>query len=742
MLQNMAMMPLSSSILISAIRRLCPQKISCHSRLSPSSISTFATLRCSRSLHSKPKLLVGPAHFGQYEPYLKSILRSNVFRKCINDIFRPSQGTKFALHFHNSVFNCHFLRFLYPVHLKSKTLLKLRLKSTWCDSLNPNHVVTPYQDSTQTATPQPDLKREIWRVVRKDWPLLILVVLTAIIAAMANLWLPRVTGDLVNVISKAVADTGSYISWVNELNKPAAKLLGLFALKGFLTFLHISLVTLLGESLSRRLRQQLFTSLIYQDIAFFDEKRTGELVGRVSADIAEFKHTFKQCVTQGLKSVTEILGSVAHLIHLSPSLSLTLSISMPILYVFGNIYGHYLRKLSRQSRVYEGEASAVASEALSNIRTVKSYAAEDREIDMYLFSIDQAYQGNIKLGVHIGLFQAMTTTSIGSMILIVLYYGGSLVTQGKLKPGELMSYLMSTQATQKSLALVGVLLGQVIKGMATAQRVFEYIHVHPTIPTSGGIVPNDITGDIQFRNINFTYPTRPDQPVLQNFNLTIPHGKVVALCGSSGSGKSTVAMLIERFYDPDVSSGGVFLDGRDLRTLDVNWLRQNIGYISQQPTLFGTSILENIRYGKPGATLDEVKEAARKANAAEFIEGFPDGYDTVVGERGVALSGGQRQRIAIAAAILKDPKVLILDEATSALDTQSERLVQDALDKLMKGRTVLVIAHRLTTIQNADLIVVMGKTGGNIIEMGRHDHLMARKGLYYQLNHAGVNGLG
>jgi ATP-binding cassette subfamily B (MDR/TAP) protein 8 len=265
--------------------------------------------------------------------------------------------------------------------------------------------------------------------------------------------------------------------------------------------------------------------------------------------------------------------------------------------------------------------------------------------------------------------------------------------------------------------------------MGSAARVFEFIDLKPTIPLTGGIVLEGLQGTIEFSHVSFTYPTRPDQKVLSDFTLTVPRGKMVALCGASGSGKSTIGYLLERFYDPD--SGSIKVDGIPLDVIDPSWLRRQIGYINQEPVLFATSIRENIRYGRPDATEEDVISAAQKANAHAFIEGFPEGYETLVGERGVTMSGGQRQRIAIARAILKNPSILILDEATSALDTQSEKLVQDALEKLMGGRTVLVIAHRLSTIQNADVIVVMSK--GNILEVGTHKELMKKKARYFSL---------
>lgn len=330
--------------------------------------------------------------------------------------------------------------------------------------------------------------------------------------------------------------------------------------------------------------------------------------------------------------------------------------TMPVLYVLLNIYGAYLRRLSKENKQLDGYSGGVAGEVITNMKTVRAFASEYREMEHYSQACEKVAKSNQHMGLHIGLFQGLTNISIGCMVLTVLYYGGSLVVENKLTSGDLMSYMLSTQTAQHSLVSLGVLFGQSIKAAASANRVFEFIHLKPNVPLEGGVRPCSVGGEVVFKNIDFNYPSRPNQKVLDNFNLKILPGTTVALCGPSGSGKSTIASLLERFYEP--SEGGILLDGQDLRTLDPSWLRSHIGFINQEPVLFATSILENIRYGKPDATLEEVQEAARQANAEVFIESFTEGYNTVVGERGAALSGGQKQRIAIARAILKDPKVI------------------------------------------------------------------------------------
>ncbi|RZC33305.1 ATP-binding cassette sub-family B member 8, mitochondrial, partial [Asbolus verrucosus] len=380
------------------------------------------------------------------------------------------------------------------------------------------------------------------------------------------------------------------------------------------------------------------------------------------------------------------------------------------------------------------KTTAVADEAVSNIRTVRAFAMEDQEQELFVAETELAMLLNENLGFGIGWFQAGTNIFLNGMVLITLYMGGYLLSTDKLSPGQLMAYLMASQTIQRSLGQISLLFGSVIRGLASGSRVFEYMNLQPTMPLRGGktISEFDLKGDIEFTNVTFSYPTRRQQCILKDFNLKVPAGKTLAIVGASGNGKSTVVALIERFYD--VNCGEITLDGHDIKTLDPSWLRQRaLGLISQEPILFGTSVMENIRYGRPESTDEEVKEAAKLANAHDFICSFPRGYDTLVGERGTTLSGGQKQRIAIARALLKNPAVLLLDEATSALDTESEKIVQNALDKARKGRTVIVIAHRLSTIQNADIIVVLHK--GKIVEMGTHEELTKMHGYYWTLTY-------
>ncbi|XP_031149908.1 mitochondrial potassium channel ATP-binding subunit [Sander lucioperca] len=579
--------------------------------------------------------------------------------------------------------------------------------------------------------PVPEFKWHIlWEFVKPQLFALIGAVVLAFGAAILNIKIPLILGDLVNVVAHYLREqTGNYF---NEMRGPALKLLGLYGIQGLVTSGYIILLSRVGERVAADMRKTLFASLLRQDVAFFDANKTGQLVNRLTADIQEFKSSFKLVISQGLRSITQTVGCFVSLYIISPKLTGLTVVVLPCLVGAGALFGSFLRKLSRLAQDQVAKATGVADEALGNVRTVKAFAMEERELQLYAYEVDKSCEMNENLGVGIAVFQGMSNIALNCIVLGTIFAGGTLMSSNEMSPGDLMSFLVASQTVQRSLASISILFGQMVRGLSSGARVFEYLALVPTIPLSGGgrIPSNSLTGRVDFMNISFSYPTRPGHQILTRFNLTLPPSKTVAIVGESGGGKSTVASLLERFYDP--TSGIVMLDGLDIRTLDLSWLRgQVIGFINQEPVLFGSSIMDNIRFGKPEATDAEVINAAKQANAHLFITGFPDGYNTVVGERGATLSGGQKQRIAIARALIKNPCILVLDEATSALDAESERVVQEALDRATSGRTVLIIAHRLSTIQGADLICVM--SNGCIVEAGTHMELLSKGGLYSDL---------
>ncbi|XP_038065674.1 mitochondrial potassium channel ATP-binding subunit-like [Patiria miniata] len=585
-----------------------------------------------------------------------------------------------------------------------------------------------YKDSGDFKHPRFQ-KRKFLRLLWPDIWYLVAAVVSALAAALINVQIPVLLGNMVQVVAEAAKHSGNYLQ---EIRGPAVKLIIAYCLQALCTSSYISLLSAVGERTAVRMREALFAALLRQDIAFFDSHHTGELINRLSADVQDFKSAFKLCIAQGLRGFTQTLGAGAAMYVLSPKLTLLLIMVVPGLVLVGTGIGASLRSLSRKVQEQVAMGTSVADEALGNMRTVRSFAMEDKELELYCHEIDKSRQLNEKLGLGIGLFQGLSNLALNGIIVGVIYHGGYLLASGDLKAGQLMSFLVASQTIQRSLASISILFGQAIRGTSAGARVFEYLDLEPTIPLKGGkhILYHSFYGNVHFSDVTFSYPTRPDQVVLKDFNLSIPAGKVVAVCGPSGGGKSTVASLLERFYD--IGRGSISIDGVDIRELDPSRLRgRTIGFINQEPVLFATTVKENIRYGNPEATDQEVLEAAALANAHEFILGFPEGYDTVLGERGVTISGGQKQRIAIARALIKNPSILILDEATSALDAESERVVQEAIDKVSKGRTVLVIAHRLSTIRNADLIAVLDN--GRIQELGTHEALLKRGGIYADL---------
>lgn len=570
----------------------------------------------------------------------------------------------------------------------------------------------------------------LWEFVRPQLLALIGAVILAFGAALLNIQIPLMLGDLVNVVARHMREhAGNYI---RDMRGPAFKLLALYCAQGALTSGYIILLSRVGERVAADMRKALFSSLLRQDVAFFDANKTGHLVNRLTADIQEFKSSFKLVISQGLRSTTQTVGCFVSLYVISPKLTGLTVVVLPCLVGAGAVIGSFLRRLSRKAQEQVSKATGVADEALGNVRTVRAFAMEDRELQLYSAEVEKSREMNEALGFGIAVFQGLSNMVLNCIVLGTIFAGGSLMSGDEMSAGDLMSFLVASQTVQRSLASISILFGQMVRGVSAGARVFEYMSLEPTITlTGGGRIPTEsLVGRVDFMNINFYYPTRPAHHILKNLNLTLPPFKTVAIVGESGGGKSTVAALLERFYDP--ASGVIMLDGLDIKTLDPSWLRGKvIGFINQEPVLFGTSVMENIRFGKPEAPDADVISAAKQANAHGFITGFPDGYNTVVGERGVTLSGGQKQRIAIARALIKNPRILILDEATSALDAESERVVQEALDRATTGRTVLIIAHRLSTIQAADLICVM--SNGHIVEAGSHLELLSKGGLYAEL---------
>ncbi|MGC3996133.1 MAG: ABC transporter transmembrane domain-containing protein [Anaeromyxobacter sp.] len=489
------------------------------------------------------------------------------------------------------------------------------------------------------------------------------------------------------------------------------------------------LFSLAGERGVRRVRERLFRSLVAQEIAFFDATRTGDLVSRLGADAASLQGLLSSQLSMTLRHAITALGGLALLVVTSPRLTLLMLLVVPPVAIGAVVYGRKVRALARAYQDALAEASHVAEESLSSIRTVRAYVAEEAEVARFGGAVAQAYEAARRRALAGASFMGGASTGVYAAVAAVLGYGGLLVGRGQLSAGALTAFLVYTLLVAMSLGALADLWAEVMRGLGAAEHVLELIDRAPAMPLTGGERPARCEGRITFSGVRFAYPSRPESVVLADLGLEIAPGEVVALVGPSGAGKSTIGALLGRLYDP--GQGAVLLDGRDLRTLDPAWLRGQIGVVPQEPVLFSASVEENVRYGRPGASREEVEAACRAAHAHDFVSAFPEGYATRVGERGQQLSGGQRQRLAVARAVLKDPRILLLDEATSALDAESEALVKEALARLMRGRTTLIIAHRLSTVASADRVVVVD--GGAVVEAGRHAELMTRAGLYRRL---------
>ncbi|NWS31153.1 ABCB8 protein, partial [Polioptila caerulea] len=502
-----------------------------------------------------------------------------------------------------------------------------------------------------------------WTFLRPQLLALSAAVVLALGAALLNVHIPVLLGQLVNVVSRCAR--GHVPTYLREVRRPALRLLSVYCLQGLLTFGYIALLARVGEQVAGNMRKALFSALLRQEVAFFDATRTGQLVTRLTADIQEFKSSFKLAISQGLRSGTQTVGCFVSLYLLSPKLTGLLLVALPVLATLSSL---------SPSSLQVAKATVVADEALGNVRTVRAFAMEEQQAGLFRAEVDRAGRLSEQLGLGIAAFQGLSNLALNGIVLGTIFVGGSLMAGDQLSPGDLMSFLVASQTVQRSLANISILMGQVVRGLSAGSRVFELLRLEPLVPLQGGIsIPaHSLCGRICFNHVSFSRaPSAPS--VCQGLGIPSAAGARGPEQGGSGvpsPGKSTVAALLERFYEP--TAGTITLDGREGGGA-VGGLGLRAGVWPQEPVLFGTTIMENIRFGKPGASDAEVYEAARLANADGFIRSFPEGYDTVVGERGTALSGGQKQRIAIARALLKDPAVLILDEATSALDAQAER---------------------------------------------------------------------
>ncbi|MEL6545245.1 MAG: ABC transporter transmembrane domain-containing protein, partial [Myxococcota bacterium] len=559
------------------------------------------------------------------------------------------------------------------------------------------------------------LSRRLGRLLglaRPYWKPLALGTVVLVISSGLNLAIPQALRVLVD---DALSD-GS----MADINRTALILGAIGGLQAITSGLRYFIFTTTGERIVADLRRRLYERMVAQEIGFFDERRTGELVNRLASDTSVVQNAVSVNISMALRNAAQAIGGFVLLFYTSVELTVVMLLAVPPIAISATLFGKRIRKLSRAAQDALAEAGEVAEETLSGIRTVRAFAHEAKEAGRYGASVETSFDVAKKRIVNIAYFSSGASLFAFSAIALVMWYGGRIVVGGEMSVGELMSYILYTGIVAIAFGTLADLWTQFMRATGAAERLFDIIDREPHIENRGGDTPSDVDGRIHLDQVSFTYPSRPDVPVLREVSLEVAPGEVVALVGPSGSGKSMIASLVSRFYDPQ--EGRVLLDQHDIRDLDATWLRRQVGVVSQEPILFSTSVADNIRYGRSSATDEEVRAAARAANAESFIVDFPEGFDTQVGERGVQLSGGQKQRVAIARALLKDPKVLILDEATSALDAESESLVREALERLMQGRSTLVIAHRLSTVKDADRVLVVEK--GAVVQTGSHGELM------------------
>jgi len=564
--------------------------------------------------------------------------------------------------------------------------------------------------------------KKLLSFVRPYWTPLILSIIATAIASGLSLVFPQVIGNLVNGALTVGAGTSS-------LDQSALLLFGVFLVQAVFNFIRTLTSARAGEGTVADLRSSLFEHIMRLPLRFFESRRTGEITSRLTSDVTVVQGLVSQDLNQLITQVFTLIGGVIILFIKNTSLTLVMLSVVPIVVLGGAFFGRGLRKLSTDFQDKLADANAAAEESIVGIRVVQSFTAEKLEAGRYQKAMRASFDSAMRRARVRAWFVTILILATFSSLSLVLWFGGRQVVSGGLKAGDLIAFLIYTLVVAGAIGALTGLATRFTEAAGATQRIFELFQESSDLATPDARALPPVRGEVTLEHIGFTYGDRGEKNVLEDISFTARPGEVIALVGPSGGGKSTLVSLIPRFYDP--SQGRILLDGQNIKDLDLEKLRENIGLVPQETQLFSGTVRDNIRYGRPEASDAEVEDAAKAANALEFIAGFPAGLDTVVGERGLKLSGGQRQRIAIARALLKNPRILILDEATSALDNESEALVQEALELLMVGRTTFVIAHRLSTVRGADRILVL--EAGKIVEQGTHEALIAQGGLYRDL---------
>ena len=534
---------------------------------------------------------------------------------------------------------------------------------------------------------------------------------------------PYLAGKLIDIASGK--------TWIlNSINSITLVLFGVLLTQSIFSFLRVYFFAKVTERSMADVRMSVFSKILVLPLQFFDKRRVGELVSRITSDVSMLQDTFSVTLAELFRQVATLIIGTTLIFYSTPRLTLFMLLTFPVLVISALIFGKYIRKLSKETQDRLASANIIVEETLQAVNVVKAFTNEVFEKIRYTQALQGVVDIALKTATYRGAFISFIIFVLFGGIVAVMWYGATLVSTGSITIGDLLSFVLYTTFIGGSIAGLGDVYGQLQRAIGASERVLEIMEEKAE---SDGIYEDgtlNLAGDITFDKVSFAYPGRQDVEVLKSLDLQVRAGEKVALVGQSGAGKSTIIQLIMRYYQG--YQGRIAVDDIPLNDYNLLAYRKNLGIVPQEVILFGGTIRENIAYGRPGACEEEILDATRRANALEFIEGFPEGFDTVVGERGVKLSGGQRQRIAIARAILKNPSILILDEATSSLDAESELLVQGALNELMKDRTTIIIAHRLATIRKVDRIFVISE--GTVVESGTHDELTQHyDGIYNHL---------
>jgi ABC-type multidrug transport system fused ATPase/permease subunit len=550
-----------------------------------------------------------------------------------------------------------------------------------------------------------------------------------VLSTLAGLVFPYLMGGLLGAdAGGSSVDTIGQVLSKNSVNGIAFALFILFGIQSLFSFFRVVLFNNVTENALRDLRNDAFERMIYMPMDFFNTHKVGELTSRIASDITQIQETMRTTIAEFFRQLVIVVGGITFLVFISWKLSLIMLGTVPVMAIIAVIFGRYIRKLSKNAQDFTAESNSIIEEALSGIANVKAFTNEVFNLNRFRINTQKMRDLNVKSGVWRGVFVSFIIFCLFGAIVFIIWQG-MIMTQGAhptLPKEGFYQFILFTILMGASIGSLPELYANIQKALGAVENLIEIMNTATERELVDGTKKPTLSGNIRLEDVHFQYPQRLDVPVLSGINFNIGRNQTLAVVGGSGAGKSTLASLLLRYYEPQ--SGAVFFDDTNTREIDLEYLRSHIAIVPQEVMLFADTIQENIRFGRPEASAQEIEDAAKAANALEFIQSFPQGMNTQVGDRGIQLSGGQKQRIAIARAILKNPAILILDEATSALDSESEKLVQDALDRLMTNRTAIVIAHRLSTIRKADKIIVLQE--GKIVEEGNHETLIVLNGAY------------